>query len=306
VYHALIDVKVKDANVVLNGIVGSAAEKSEAYKDAHVAGVKFVDDSGLEVKKWARDMDLRGNKYAKKSDKEIKDALTDALIYDPRVISFKVTPEVDDGIVTLRGTVDNLKAKRAAVQDARNTVGVVWVANRIKVRPGEPLSDQKIEGKIRRALARDPFVQGYEISVDVVNGTARLYGTVDSFFEKAQADDVASRVNGVIMVDNNLIVQEDYDRYTTNPYVDDWLYDYDWQNDYRPRFPVRSDRQIKRNIEKELFWSPFVDADDVNVAVDDGKATLTGSVDSWSEYNAAANNAYEGGAVYVDNDLTVK
>jgi osmotically-inducible protein OsmY len=44
-----------------------------------------------------------------------------------------------------------------------------------------------------------------------------------------------------------------------------------------------------------LWWSPFVDSDDVNVTVDDGVVTLTGAVDSWSEYNAAANNAYEGG-----------
>jgi hypothetical protein len=40
--------------------------------------------------------------------------------------------------------------------------------------------------------------------------------------------------------------------------------------------------------------------------VDDGVATLTGTVDSWSEYDAAVNNAYEGGAVYVDNELLVK
>jgi len=39
--------------------------------------------------------------------------------------------------------------------------------------------------------------------------------------------------------------------------------------------------------------------------VDDGKATLTGQVDSWSEYDAAAQNALEGGAVVVDNELTI-
>ena len=33
--------------------------------------------------------------------------------------------------------------------------------------------------------------------------------------------------------------------------------------------------------------------------------TLTGTVDSWGEYSAATDNAYEGGAVHVDNDLVV-
>jgi osmotically-inducible protein OsmY len=306
--HVLIDAEVKDGKVMLSGIVGSAAEKNRAYWDAYVAGVKSVDTSGLQVERWARDRDLRENKYVKKSEKEIEDAIQDALLYDPRISSFKITPEVaDDGItVILRGTVDNLKAKRAAAQDARNTVGVRQVKNRIKVRPALLLSDEKVEERVRSALRRDPSVESYEITVVVIKGVAKLYGTVDSYFEKAQADDVASRVSGVILVDNNLVVHDDYDRYIYDPYVDDnYLHDYDWYH-YRPRFPAKSDWQIKADIEDELFWSPFVDADDVTVTVNHGEATLTGSVNSWSEFNAAANNAYEGGAIYVNNDLLVE
>lgn len=305
--HALIDVKVNDSKVVLTGVVGSAAEKSWAYWDAYVAGVKEVDESGLDVERWARDNDLRGQKYVKKTDKEVEEAVRDAMLYDPRVLSFKITPEasVDGTYVTLRGTVDNLKAKRAAEQDTRNTVGVRYVTNRIKVRPELPLSDKKIKDKIEDALMRDPYVNSYDINVGVINGVVYLYGSVDTYFEKIQVDDVVSKVNGVITVDNNLDVQNN-DYYTYDPYVDDnYIYDYEWY-DNRPRFPSKSDWQIKVDIENELFWSPFVDGDDVKVAVDDGIVTLTGKVDSWSEYNAAANNAYEGGAVYVDNDLTVK
>lgn len=304
--HALIDVSVKGGDVKLTGIVGSAAEKRYALLDAYVHGVESADNSGLDVKRWARDKDLRGQKYADKTDKEIEDAVKDALLYDPRVFAFKITPEVEAGIVTLRGTVDNLKAKRAAAQDARNTVGVTRVYNRLKVRPVTWLSDETIESLVTDAVSRDPYLQSYEIIVDVRNGVVNLYGSVDSYFYKFQAEDVASRVNGVITVANHLMVQKDYDPYLYNPYVDEWyLYDNDWFN-HRPRFPSKSDSDIKRDIESELFWSPFVDAADVNVIVDDGRVTLKGSVDSWSEYNAAANNAYEGGAVYVDNELIVK
>jgi osmotically-inducible protein OsmY len=305
--HALIHVTVRDSKVFLSGVVGSAAEKRWAHLDAHVQGVNSVDDSMLEVKRWARDPDLKGDKYTKKSGVEIEAAVKDALLADPRVFSFNLRPEVaEDGTtVILRGTVDNLKARRAAAQDARNTVGVRQVENRIKVRPVEILSDEKIEEKISSALMRDPYVESYEISVDVINGVARLYGTVDSYFEKARADDVASRVNGVIVVDNALIVEKDYERYMPDPFLDGgYLSDYDWYR-YRPRYTVKSDRQIKADIEDELFWSPFVDADDVKVTVEDGKATLTGTVGSWSEYGAAQDNAYEGGAVNVDNDLIV-
>ncbi len=84
---ALIDVKAKDGDVTLSGVVGSAAEKREARLDAWVAGVKSVDASDLEVERWARDKDLRKNKYVTKSDEEIEDAVEDALLYDPRVPS---------------------------------------------------------------------------------------------------------------------------------------------------------------------------------------------------------------------------
>ena len=303
---ALMDVVVQAGDVTLSGIAGSAAEKRRAVLDAHVRGVKSVDAAGLEVKRWARDADLKGGKYEPKSDKQIESALKDALLYDPRVSLFDVAPAVHDGKVTLRGTVDNLKAKRSAAQDARNTVGVKWVYSRIKVRPAQRSSDRRIESKINDALMRNPFVERYAITVAVTNGVAELYGTVDTYFEKSRADDAAARVNGVIMVKNHLRVQNDFDPYLYNPYVDEsYLPDDNWLH-HRPRFPAKSDREIKADIESELFWSPFVDADDVHVAVADGEATLTGTVDSWSEYNAAANNAYQGGAVYVNNQLMLK
>jgi osmotically-inducible protein OsmY len=304
----LIDVKVKDGKVILSGTVGSAAEKNFADRDAYVQGVTSVDASDLKVARWSRDEDLKEGKYARKSAEEIEKAVTDAMRYDPRVFSFEVIPEVasDGTTLILRGTVDNLKAKRAASQDARDTLGVKRVDNRIDVRPTILISDQKIEDKVKSAILRDPYLESYAISVDVKNGLVKLHGTVDTYFEKAEADDVASRVEGVIMIDNNLGVQQEYQPYICDPYVDDSsIYDNDWYY-YRPSLVSKSDRQIKADIKKELFWSPYVDADDVKVEVEKGVATLTGTVGSWSESNAAVNNAYEGGAVYVDNELNVK
>jgi osmotically-inducible protein OsmY len=49
-----------------------------------------------------------------------------------------------------------------------------------------------------------------------------------------------------------------------------------------------------------------VDRDEVTVTVDDGVAELTGTVETWNERRAAEENAYEGGAVTVDNDLGVE
>ena len=109
-------------------------------------------------------------------------------------------------------------------------------------------------------------------------------------------------------MDNNLVVQKNYDPYVYDPYVDFggyYVYGYDWYN-HIPTYPDKTDFRIKQNIKDELWWSPYVDLDDVTITVDKGVATLTGTVDSWLEYGAAQDNAYEGGAVYVDNQLTVK
>ncbi len=138
------------------------------------------------------------------------------------------------------------------------------------------------------------------------NGVVNLYGNVDSYFEKVQADDVAAAVRGVVAVNNRLTVEVDYEPLVSDPYVDDWYaYDYGWYR-YTPGYSVKSDAEILDDVEDELWWSPFVDEDDVTVTVDNGVVTLEGTVDSWAERSAARDNAYEGGAMWVDNELKVE
>lgn len=304
--HILIEVAVNNGDVVLSGTVGSAAEKNRAIVDAWVSGVKSVSADDLDVERWARDEDLRGDKYVEKTDAEIREAVQNALLFDPRVGFYNVDVAVEDGVVTLRGSVEDLKTQRAAAGDARNTVGVLRVKNRIKVRPAEPAGNEKVAERVENALLLDPYVNRYDITVTVENGIARLYGTVDSYFEKAQADDAASGVDGVIAVDNNLVVSDAYEPYAYDPYVDDWyIYDYDWY-DYQPGYTFKPDDEIKDDIHSEFFWSPFVDGGDITVTIENGRATLTGHVDSWSEHAAATENALEGGATWVENNLVVR
>ena len=278
-----------------------------AIADAWTAGVIDVDAAGLAVARWARDQDLRAGKYAARSDQEIAKAVREALLYDPRVSKFTIDVDADAGIVTLRGSVADLKAKRVAVADATRTVGVIAVRDRLRVRLGDDVpADTTIEANVRKALARDPFVTGNDIEVTSRGGIVDLDGQVDSWFEKGQADDVASRVKGVLAVDNNLIVDDDASAMVFDPYVDAWsIYGYDWYEP-RPRSPREPDAVIAKEIRDELWWSPYVKSDDVDVAVDNGVATLTGTVDTWGERRAARSNALEGGATTVVNELIVK
>ncbi len=302
--HELIDVQVRNGDVILSGTVGSAAEKRRARFDALVTGVKSVKTDDLEVARWARDEDLRKSKYKDVSKAEIKTALNDALLYDPRVAGFNVDVDVTGSIVTLRGTVDNLKAKRAAANVARNTVGVSAVTNRLKVRTEDEMAAEEIESNLLDALARDPIVDRFDLHVNVIDHTAYLSGQVDSYYEKGQADDIAARTRGVHEVVNTIDIEFDTP-ITYDPYVDDLnIYQNDLY-DYEPFYTFETDAEIKEEINDEFWWSPFVDEEEVNVSVDNGTATLTGTVDSWSERDAATENAYEGGATWVINHLEV-
>jgi osmotically-inducible protein OsmY len=191
-------------------------------------------------------------------------------LYDPRVLAFKIYVDVDMGQVTLRGVVDSLKAKRSAEMDARHTAGVRWVKNYLKVRPANPLPDLQLEENVRNALQRDNLLERYEFTVSVINQKAYLYGTVDSHYEKMWAEDVASRVAGVTEVANYIIVNQTWE----------------W----------KSDAEIKADVEGELFWSPYVDSEDITVEVEDGDVTLEGVATDWAEADAAVDNAFEGGA----------
>jgi osmotically-inducible protein OsmY len=285
---ALINVKVLRGNVILSGTVGSLAEKTRAFRNAWVAGVTSVEDKDLLVD-WSRSREIRRTteNYPMKSDKEIKRAIKEAFLYDPRLSPFNLSVSVENGVVTLNGQVHNLRAKQVAEQDANNTAGVWLVRNHIKVRPGmgphtspKPDADAELAKKIRLALLRNPYTHQHEITVTVNNRLAMLDGAVNSNLEKTKAEAVVSAVKGVADVTNNLQVR------TTWTPKDDW--------------------EIKKDIENELWWSPFVDEDNVSVTVKDGTATLVGVVDTLRERRMATKNAYEGGAKHVRNELKVR
>jgi osmotically-inducible protein OsmY len=196
VNDALIESRVKDGVVTLLGTVGSALEKTRAYNDAWVAGVKSVNTEALTVDPNADPDALRKDKFTDKTDAQVKEAVQDALVYDPRVNSFNVVASVSHGTVTLAGTVDNLEARRAAEEDARNVVGVWRVTNKIMTR-SQVISSTVLDANVKWALIADPVVDKYEINTTVRDGQVTLQGTVDTYYEKMRAENVVADLTGV-------------------------------------------------------------------------------------------------------------
>jgi osmotically-inducible protein OsmY len=70
---------------------------------------------------------------------------------------------------------------------------------------------------------------------------------------------------------------------------------------------MRSDTEIKRDVEDELRFDPDIDSSDIGVAVKNGVVTLTGFTKSYSEkYEAEAAAKRVAGVVGLANDIEVR
>src|SRR5512132_2974959 len=70
---------------------------------------------------------------------------------------------------------------------------------------------------------------------------------------------------------------------------------------------MRSDSDIKQDVEDEIRWTPNIDATDIAVAVKNGVVTLTGFVRSYGDkYEAEKAVKRVEGVVGLANDLEVR
>ncbi|HET6898434.1 MAG TPA: BON domain-containing protein [Vicinamibacteria bacterium] len=132
----------------------------------------------------------------RKTDSEIQQDVLRELEQDTRVEETDVGVEVDDGIVTLTGTVTSWGKRHAAAQAAHRVHGVLDVANNIVVKlPGTPgRTDTELAHAVRNALAWDVFVPDAQIRSTVSDGVVTLDGEVDT---RAQAEDAERAVRNL-------------------------------------------------------------------------------------------------------------
>jgi len=83
---------------------------------------------------YAKNWETLPGKLPPRPDAEIKSDVESALFRDPNVRSYEVNVEVQNGVITLRGTVDDEFARRAAEDDARAVPGCREVRNELQVK----------------------------------------------------------------------------------------------------------------------------------------------------------------------------
>jgi len=179
--------------------------------------------------------------------------------------------------VTLTGFIDSYAGKLAAERVLKRVRGVRAVANDIKVLLLVERTDADIARDALLALRVVPALAD-TVVVSVHNGRVTLTGTVEWLFQRQHAEAIVEHVRGVVGVFNHMMV--------------------------RPR---SGERDIQRRIVGALHHNADIDARGIHVAFDGDVVTLTGTVETWTQREAAEHAA--GGApgiTRVDNRLVVE
>lgn len=195
-----------------------------------------------------------------KSDREVQEEVLLELRWDSRIRQAEVGVEVDNGVVTLTGTVDSWAKKLAAKDAAHRVVGVRDVADDVRVKPPGSLerTDTEIAQDVRFALEWDAFVPDKDIRSTVADGRVTLEGEVHTLRQKEDAARAIRGVKGVTGVHNWLTVES-----------------------------VKADPEVlRKSIEQALERRAEREAEKIDVTVREGVVTLKGRVRTWPEKEA--------------------
>ncbi len=179
-------VTVKDGVVTLTGVVDSYAKNMEAEDAAKsVSGVKAV------VEKIKIEFGSTG----KTSDGELAREILNAFKWNWEVPDDKIKIKVEEGWVTLKGDLQWNYQREAARKSVNRLFGVKGVINDIKIK--SETRDAVEKKDIENALVRNWSMDNQDIRVNVSGNRVTLNDTVDSLYQKGEAERIAWNAPGV-------------------------------------------------------------------------------------------------------------
>jgi len=215
----------------------------------------------------------------KKTDSQLQLDVLDELKWEPGVDHEKIGVSVDSGVVTLSGLVPTYSEKLLAEQVARRVKGVRAVAEDMVVRLDfQPkTSDAEIAKRVADVLEWNSLIPHDKINATVEDRVVRLRGTVDWKYQKDMAFKDASKISGVVRVDNWIEV---------SPKVDKEV--------------------IRDKIEDAFERQADLEADKIQVRTEGHRVILSGKVGSWNQRSVAERAAWAApGVTQVEDNLVV-
>jgi osmotically-inducible protein OsmY len=247
--------------VTLRGEVATWSEAEQAALLAsEVRGVKKVVN------------DITSEWPTKRTDQEIKNDAVAALGRDVYLVDLPITVAVEDGVITLTGSVASPFEKDRAARDIRWISHVKSVKNELGVKPWENRGVRKkaphasgaaLRTAVRDELDQDDRVDASEIDVKASYGEVTLEGSVPNHTQKRLAEKDARDVVGVRWVTDNLFAKTD----------------------------EREDWAIQNDIDFDFDTDFSLEGLDLDANVKKGVVTLSGTVHHWYQKSHAADVA---------------
>jgi hyperosmotically inducible protein len=72
---------------------------------------------------------------------------------------------------------------------------------------GEYIDDATITTKVKAAFVKDPVVKAIDVKVDTFKNVVQLSGFVDTQEQKSRAEQIATGIQGVQRVQNNIAIK---------------------------------------------------------------------------------------------------
>ena len=325
-----IDVDVTDGVVTLSGSVPNETARERAIAAARgVDGATRVDDR-LTV---TPDRQVAAQPRTAADQEPAATSAADTDDRNPAWITTKIqaqyfaNPEVKpwnidvttrpNGVVELRGEVEEAADRTEAVRIARETEGVVRVDNQLRVR-GEDQRDDRgtdlavnrigedawVTAQIQSKYFLDDDVKSMDIDVTTVGGVVTLRGSVDNASERRQALALARNTEGVRDVRDELRVGTQAADAQARA-EDDGTGDVRGTSGSGVASAV-DDAWITTKVQSQYFLDPEVKGHEIDVDTRGGVVTLSGSVASEMRKNLAGQIARETeGVSRVVNQLSV-
>jgi|GEM_PF-1337976 len=227
--------------------------------------------------------------HVQRNDEDIWRDIQVGMKWDDNVDPDHVRVQVADGVVTLEGAVESPLEKRSAGDDAWDTPGVRDVRNKLT-----------ISGRPEPTATGDRWEVGEKVTDESRNKDGEREAPA---VPQIQGERSAGLGPGAVDEGSNGDTGGEYIR-RTQSYSNRYYYTAYGPYHGRAR---RDDEEIARDVRQSLIWDTYVDADRVDVEVEDGTVILKGTVDAIVEKRSAGDDAWDiPGVRDVRNELTVK
>jgi osmotically-inducible protein OsmY len=199
-----------------------------------------------------------------KADLQLKADVSAELVWDPAVKATGIGVAVQDGVVTLSGTVDTYAEKLAVERAVRRVGGVRGIALdlQVKLAPQHQRSDTQLAHAALQALAWQSQLPPERIKVEVEDGWVTLSGDLEWAYQVAIAEQCVRPLIGVVGVSNRITLR-----------------------------PQANAQDIAGDIAKALARHAEREAQRIQVQVEGSLVTLRGKVGSMAERKAVVGTA---------------